>query len=406
MAKGHFAGTHRIVSPEETCERVRPLMPAIGATRIANVTGLDVIGIPVVTVCRPNSRSISVSQGKGLTLAAARASALMEGLELHAAERPMLALTRASCADMRLSGRSFALKGLPLRSTRPIDEHLPLLWVEGHDLLAGDAVVWAPLSLVHTDWTRPHSADSEWLVISSNGLASGNHRLEAISHGICEVVERDATTLWYCLSDADRGARRIALGSVDDPACLEILDRFRAANVRVAAWDTTSDVGIPSFACMIADGASTGLRVMAPFGGEGCHPAREVALLRALTEAAQSRLTFIAGSRDDVRREEYRRRLDPEFSCTRAPLMNAADGCRSFLDVPTWNGASLDEDVAWELERLESVRVTQVVVVDLTDEKLQVPVVRVVVPGLEGIHAVPGYVPGPRARALLRARAS
>ncbi len=65
--KGFRDGTHRLIAPAETVARVRRLMPVMGITRIANVTGLDCIGIPVVMVCRPNSRSLSVSQGKGWT---------------------------------------------------------------------------------------------------------------------------------------------------------------------------------------------------------------------------------------------------------------------------------------------------------------------------------------------------
>ena len=55
----------RLVPSQETIQRVQGLFPVFGITRVANVTGLDHIGIPVVMVTRPNSRSISVSQGKG-----------------------------------------------------------------------------------------------------------------------------------------------------------------------------------------------------------------------------------------------------------------------------------------------------------------------------------------------------
>ena len=78
--KSFYRGTHRLVAPEQTLARVSRLMPVMGITRIANVTGLDRIGVPVVMVCRPNSRSLSVSQGKGVDLLAAKASGLMESL--------------------------------------------------------------------------------------------------------------------------------------------------------------------------------------------------------------------------------------------------------------------------------------------------------------------------------------
>ena len=69
--KGYTSGTHRTVTPAETLARLKPLLPRMGITRLANVTGLDTIGIPVVMSVRPNSRSRSVSQGKGLDLDAA-----------------------------------------------------------------------------------------------------------------------------------------------------------------------------------------------------------------------------------------------------------------------------------------------------------------------------------------------
>ena len=61
--------------------RVRPFAAQMGITRLGNVTGLDRIGIPVVVAVRPNSRSVSVSQGKGIELPQAMTSALMEAVE-------------------------------------------------------------------------------------------------------------------------------------------------------------------------------------------------------------------------------------------------------------------------------------------------------------------------------------
>jgi ribosomal protein S12 methylthiotransferase accessory factor len=89
-------GTHRVVTPMETLTRVQRFMAQMGITRISNITGLDRIGIPVAIACRPNSRGLSVSQGKGLDLAAAKASALMESVEAYHAERITLPLKLGS----------------------------------------------------------------------------------------------------------------------------------------------------------------------------------------------------------------------------------------------------------------------------------------------------------------------
>jgi YcaO-like protein with predicted kinase domain len=73
----------------------------MGITRIANVTGLDSVGIPVVMVCRPNSRSVAVSQGKGIDLGSAHASGLMEAAELYHAETITLPMRLATYEELR-----------------------------------------------------------------------------------------------------------------------------------------------------------------------------------------------------------------------------------------------------------------------------------------------------------------
>ena len=188
--------------------------------------------------------------------------------------------------------------------------------------------------------------------MSSNGLASGNHLLEAISHGLCEVVERDATTLWHLRGEGarrgpgwtwhggrpglPRGARRATSG----PAWSGRLgDDHRRRPPRLPLQHRRARAG-PAAAPV-------------PHGGWAATPRASVALLRALTEAAQSRLTLISGARDDVGAcatscsgRQRRRALRAELSVRerpRAPLPGRARPSRR---------ATFDEDVAWELERL------------------------------------------------------
>src|SRR5205085_2196053 len=82
---------------------------------------------------------------------------------------------------------------------RPISSrfhpNLRLLWCKGFDLLNGENVL-VPYELVHTDYTIPLPPGHGCFSANSNGLASGNTPSEAISQGICEVIERDAATLW------------------------------------------------------------------------------------------------------------------------------------------------------------------------------------------------------------------
>jgi len=397
--KTYRDGTHRVVPPAQTLDRVRRFFPVMGITRVANVTGLDTIGIPVVMVVRPNSRSLSVSQGKGLDLAAARASGVMESVESWHAERVVRPLKLGSFEELRFTHPLVDVSALSRSDTCRFHRDLSLLWVEGRELLA-DEPVWVPYETVHTNYTLPLPAGSGCFPITSNGLASGNHLLEAISHALCEVVERDAITLWGLRSDGEKALTRVDLSTVDDPACHHVVDCYGRAGVDVAVWETTSDVGIASFLCMIDEDGGDALRPLYTAMGSGTHPSREVALLRALTEAAQSRLTFISGARDDMWRESYDRYANVETLTRNRATLRRDRPCRSFDDVPSFESDSLADDVAWELERLRSVGINQVVAVDLTRPELRIPVVRVVVPGLEGpLDKIDGYVPGARARA-------
>lgn len=72
-------------------------------------------------------------------------------------------------------------------------------------------------------------------------------------------------------------------------------------------------------------------------------------------------------------------------------------GARDFRNGPGCEQTTLQEDVTWELGRLSHAGMEEVLTVDLTKREFGIPVVRVVIPGLEGSHEVPGYVPGERA---------
>lgn len=395
--KHHTRGAHRLVPPEATVARVAPLMPRMGITRIADVTGLDTIGVPVMMVTRPNARSLSVTQGKGLTPEAAQASGLMESVEQWHAEHIDLPIKLASLAEMRSLHRVVSVAGLPRLSVSTFHDHLRTLWIEAETLPDGQPI-WVPYEMVHTCYSLPLPPGSGSFLMSTNGLASGNHLVEATNHAICELVERDASTRFHFESPEEQRARRVDLSTVTDEACRQILGRYSSAGVEAFVWETTSDVGVPVFQCVIVDSAPSPARPIGPMGGMGCHPSRSIALLRALTEAAQSRLTMIAGSRDDVTHGQ----LAPE-----AALQHAKDTLarhraeaphRSFLDVPSFESGTFEEDLSWLLDSLAARGLTEVARVDLTKPALGIPVVRLVIPGLEPLHDIPGYVPGKRAR--------
>jgi YcaO-like protein with predicted kinase domain len=380
VRKGYRAGTDRLVDPEDTLTRARPHLREMGITRIANVTGLDSLGLPVVMVVRPNSRALTVSQGKGLTLADAKASGLMESVEAYHAERITLPLILGSHSDLRQSHRLVDVSELSRPRDSAFHPDLPLLWIEGFDML-GREHVWVPYEMVHCNFTTPRPTGSGCFSQTSNGLASGNHVLEAMTHGIDELIERDAATLWALLDDDAQLDTLVDLDSVDDPGCRTVLDVLAGAGMTVTAWEMTSDVGVPAYLCMFSDPAEAALGHPSNYRGYGCHATHRIALLRALTEAVQMRLTIISGSRDDLDPIHYRGKLQARLPPVeeQAPLVPQ----RRFGATPEYDADTFDEELAWKLERLADAGLERVVAIELTKPHIGLPVVRMVIPGLE-----------------------
>lgn len=400
--KATRAGTHRSKPPEETLATLRRVMPALGITRLADVTGLDDIGLPVVQAIRPNSRSLSVSQGKGLDLALASASALMESIETWHAEHVILPLQYAPWEELRLRARVVDVDAMAHVRRSRFHPRLPMLWVEGQDLADGGPV-WVPYEAVHLDMRRPVPAGSGCFALSSNGLAGGNDIVEATIHAVCELIERDATTLWALGGDELRATTRVDPTTVDDDGCRRLIDLYDTAGQAVGIWDITGDVGVACFAVAMVD-AVEDERQLGSFAGYGCHLDRGVALSRALTEAGQSRLTHIAASRDDHGHASWDAGRGTDLRA-RARSELATNPCtRSFTDAPDLATDDLDADLALLRHRLAVAGLGEVDRVDLTRPEMDISVARVVIPGLEASHSFPTYAPGHRARAVLGGR--
>jgi YcaO-like protein with predicted kinase domain len=389
-------GTDRAITPAATLERLSPFLDDFGITRVADVTGMDCIGIPTVMVVRPNSRSISVSQGKGVSLVTAKVSGIMESIEQFHAERVLLPLRLGNLREIAVLGSVAEVEQLSA-FVRPFDASQRILWISGSDLATGSAV-WVPFEAIHLDLRLPLPPGSGYFLSGSNGLASGNHWLEAISHGLCELIERDALSL-FLQSDAHYQAiRRLNLETVDDPICLELLEKYERASISVSVWDITSDLGIPCFLCWILEAKDDTFRPVGLAQGAGCHPTRAIALSRALTEAAQSRVTRIVGSRDDIQPRHLKELRAPDaVDQYRTQMARTAGHGRKFQAVPSYVFETFDEDVSLLLERAQAAGVKQVISVDLSPGDYPFHVVRVLAPGLEGPAYLPGYRRGKRA---------
>lgn len=394
------AGSHRTRTPQETLECVYPLRHEFGVTRLANVTGLDRIGIPVYLAIRPNSRSVAVSQGKGITPVSAKASALMEAVELWHAENMLRSMHFATFEEIGRLGTPIAMDGLPKVEGSRYSPQLRMHWVEGFDAVSREPLL-IPHELVHADYTHPVHPGHGCFASSTNGLASGNHPLEALCHGICEVIERDALTVWHHLPAERQRDTAIDLTTVDSGGCAGLVEAFERAGLRIAAWDVSTDIGIASFLCVVADPADPGSHVGL---GSGTHPDRTVALARALTEAAQTRMTYITGSRDDLMFDAFTEPGRLQMLAMANALFHRKGGLRDFGSVPTRINETLSEDIDFLAGRLATVGINQIGCVDLSREGIPVHVMRVVIPGLESPHDDDGFVPGPRALAVARGR--
>lgn len=386
-------GVTRPVSPEQTVRRVRPLVSRAGVTRIADVTGLDRVGIPNYTSVRPREAGAGISyyNGKGVTRADAHAGALMEAVERYSGERCDLAVVDATFAEILRHGPAVDPRDLWVPLVRPYDARMPLEWVLGVDLLS-ERPTYVPLNAVVCPYL-PRRPERELYIASTNGLAAGNAWEDALCQALCEVVERDAVAMGDAARDLrpaiaelvaglglelgggshDRG-RLIRLGSLPTRA-RRLVYRLERAGLTVYLRDLTSTAGIATVTCNVVERHLDGR--CSVHGGSGTHPDARVAVTRALTEAAQSRVGHIQGGREDL----------PEIVSPPAEVdVEAVFGAGEvvpFSALPSVELPDVDADVRLILDRLAGDGFPSVVAVDLTRPELGIPVVRVVIPGAE-----------------------
>jgi ribosomal protein S12 methylthiotransferase accessory factor len=175
---------------------------------------------------------------------------------------------------------------------------------------------------------------------------------------------------------------RIALDSIEDPDCREVLALYEAANLQVAVWHQATQCGIPCFKAGIMDTRGQQTRSPRANYGAGCHPVRSIALVRALTEAAQSRLTVIAGSRDDLNRSRYEQTENPDVVRETRAAFAEPDSMADFDEIESFPAQTFSEDIDLLLGRLRATGSPSVIMVNLTLPGVDVAVVRIVIPGL------------------------
>lgn len=249
-----------------------------------------------------------------------------------------------------------------------------LEWVETYDLMNGEEVYVSANAVFHP-YDAPGQCQKLFLS-NTNGLASGNVLEEAILHGLLEVIERDAISIAQFSRDL---GKEIVL-TEEDGYIYELTREFKDAGIDLKLWLVPTNTGIPTVIAATDDVKlkDPALLVM----GAGSHLKPEIAIARAVTEAAQSRVVQIQGAREDTDREGIVRSVGYE-RMKRLNWFWFGEGEKiSLSEVPDLSGKSPAENIDVVLEKLRGL-VERVLVVDLSREDVAVPVVRVIIPGFE-----------------------
>jgi ribosomal protein S12 methylthiotransferase accessory factor YcaO len=426
-------GTSRIKPAQETLKKVIPLSKKIGVTRLADITDMDILHIPNYSAVVPGTEDyIWVYSGKGPTKEHAMASALMESIERYSS-LPSVWLgnfVRSSFSELSKTQRVLHPDSIvePMRFVYRKD--MIMDWLPGYDLLSREKVM-VPASIALFRYTPPPPAVNPFAYFHTNGLASGNVMEEAICHALCEVIERDAMsladlrasaipfhilrTIIHSLNSAAFSISPVLADRfVDDPSIFpdidiseidfdpvkNLLEKFKQAGISLTIKDITSDIGIPTFNASSVEWVTHDYGYLAE--GHGTHPDARIALLRAITEVAQTRAANIQGARDDLRKIKYNQENTDD---KRAWQFMPSTKKIKFREVQTFFNEDIIDDINLILLRLKRVGLNQAIIVDLTNQDIDIPVVRAIVPGLETFK-ITKSVMGMRAKACFKQWAS
>ncbi|MEO7042205.1 MAG: YcaO-like family protein [Gemmatimonadaceae bacterium] len=380
-----------MAAPEDTLVRAKAMALQMGISRVTDITRLDRIGIPVFASIRPGAMegSLCVNAGKGVRGIEAEVGAYMEAIECAVAEpvRSRRQIFAAMPRDLLGGGQSLAVIAnfCPFHGQRP-SLALPIDCVVAEDLVSRTEVL-VPAELVFLPYEPQHGPPL--FGSSSNGLSSGNSISEATLHALLEIVERDVVSFQHV---RDR-ARAINLDTIPKIA-KEQIEAIHDAGLAVHVRAMREDFGIPVFVTDIFDPGSLGPVILST--GYGCHVLREIALIRAITEAVQCRLSAIHGGRDDLERAKHRfirgglrdseRRMASSFqSLAASPAIMTFTDVKANMPPPK----SIDDAVGNLIDRLLESGIRHVCRVVFTSLNEQLQVVRLLVPGLE--HFSPDF---------------
>ena len=378
----YFKGTHRIIPPSQTIENNEDKCKIAGITRITEITHLDRIGLPVFSAIRPTSQdgAISIYGGKGISVEHAKASAMMEGFERYSAEKQNENTVTGSISEIFTKGNVIDIEtlNLPKDFKKENIDSLNLEWNICHDLISGEDY-YVPSNAIYHPYVSNDNTVQSLFKSNTNGLASGNSLDEALLHGMFEVIERDA---WSIFELTHKNSSQIDLDSIESDVVNDALLKFSENKINIKLMDLTADINVPTIAASADDTLlkDAGLLTL----GIGTHLDPEVAILRALTEVAQSRATQIHGAREDTVRADFARTAGYErMKRINKHYFQEEDEKIALSDIKNNSTDSITKDIDIVLNELKANEIEHALYYDLTRPELDVNVVRVIIPTME-----------------------
>jgi ribosomal protein S12 methylthiotransferase accessory factor YcaO len=404
-------GTTRTKSPQETLNKITTLSKKIGVTRLADITHMDILHIPNYSAVLPGTEDyIWVYNGKGQTRAHAKASALMESIERYT--------SLPSGAPRNFIRGSYDELSKISRVLHPNEVVEPVRFEYRNDMLMeflggvdlySDEQIMVPVPLALFRYSPKPPVINPFAFHHTNGLASGNVEEEAICHSLCEVIERDATSLAELRASAipfhflryirnslttkgypissipadkfmdDAGIfPDVDISEVDFQPINAMVKKFSVARIPLIIKNITSDIGIPTFNASSIEWITNNYGYLTE--GHGTHPDARIALLRAITEVSQTRAANIQGARDDLRKIKYRENnTDDKYAWQFMPSNRTI----KFSEIKTYINEDILDDIKIVLDCLKMAELKTAIIVTLTNDDIGIPVVRAIVPGLE-----------------------
>lgn len=376
----YFSCAHRAINPEKTILNHENKLKIAGITRITEITHLDRVGIPVYSAIRPTAQDggVSVYAGKGAEKNQAKASAMMEGFERYSAEKQEIdnensLISTTEDLENFINPHDLIL---PEISKKFDFNDTSLEWTISTDIIT-EKEYYIPSNAVFHPFI-PKNSQSIFKG-NTNGLASGNILEEAVLHGILEVIERDA---WSIFELTKINKKRIITENIENQLINSLLQKFKKESINIKLIDMTADIDIPTIAAIADDTLLKDPALLTL--GVGTHLNPEIAILRALTEVAQSRATQIHGAREDTTRADFMRKAGYE----RMKRMNShyfKDNEKeiNLEEIENKSTDSFKLDIETAIFELKKSSIKNVLFTNLNRKEIGIDVVRVIIPGME-----------------------